>query len=383
MVLVGFVLPFEIVRGGLIGSILCQIVANPILHHFHMFPNWLPGSPAIQTFASINFDFWMSFGIGIQISIALMGFLAVYVALRAARKSVDQAQRGSLTRLPQGRGDFKIPAVLIVFLVSAAGYIWLNHRLVPMFPVWIFAGLALVLTPLYSYISARMFGLTGQALNFPFLGQFAVLGAHYRQPDIWFAPLPIADYGWAAQRFREIELTGTKFSSIVWMEIIMLPLVLIFSLLYWGFIWKSSDVPGPQYPYALKFWPLEAVNRSIWTQINAPGGASWATHAIKPNLIGIGTLIGLGLFGVGRLFNLSTLFIYGFLGGMNNFPHNTIPTFVGALLGRYYFGRIFGQERWRMYAPVLLAGFACGTGLIGMAAIALALIAKTISYLPF
>ena len=36
-----------------------------------------------------------------------------------------------------------------------------------------------------------------------------------------------------------------------------------------------------------------------------------------------------------------------------------------------------------MYTPVLLAGFACGTGLIAMASIALALIAKSVNYLPF
>jgi hypothetical protein len=36
-----------------------------------------------------------------------------------------------------------------------------------------------------------------------------------------------------------------------------------------------------------------------------------------------------------------------------------------------------------MYAPVLFAGFACGMGLVGMAAIALALISKTVNYLPF
>jgi len=36
-----------------------------------------------------------------------------------------------------------------------------------------------------------------------------------------------------------------------------------------------------------------------------------------------------------------------------------------------------------MWAPVLLAGFSCGMGLIGMAAIALAIIGKSVSYLPY
>jgi hypothetical protein len=53
------------------------------------------------------------------------------------------------------------------------------------------------------------------------------------------------------------------------------------------------------------------------------------------------------------------------------------------MLGRYYFAKRLGMERWTMYGPVVLAGFACGTGLVGMAAIAFALIAKTINYLQF
>ena len=100
-------------------------------------------------------------------------------------------------------------------------------------------------------------------------------------------------------------------------------------------------------------------------------------------MIGIGAAFAGALYGATLLFKWPLLFFYGFLGGIGNLPHNTIPTMIGALLGRYYFAKRFGLERWQLYTPVLLAGFACGTGLIGMAAIALALIAKTVNYLPF
>ena len=83
--------------------------------------------------------------------------------------------------------------------------------------------------------------------------------------------------------------------------------------------------------------------------------------------------------GLTRLLNAPGLFFYGFVGNLTNYPHNTIPMFVGALLGRYYFAKVVGRERWQMYAPVLLAGYSCGMGLIGMCAIALALISKTVS----
>jgi hypothetical protein len=43
----------------------------------------------------------------------------------------------------------------------------------------------------------------------------------------------------------------------------------------------------------------------------------------------------------------------------------------------------YGGETWSKYAPVLLAGFSCGTGLVAMAAIALALVGKAVAKLPY
>jgi hypothetical protein len=56
---------------------------------------------------------------------------------------------------------------------------------------------------------------------------------------------------------------------------------------------------------------------------------------------------------------------------------------LGAWLGHRYFKKRYGEENWMRYAPVLLAGFFCGMGLIGMFGIALALVAKSVSVLPF
>ena len=68
---------------------------------------------------------------------------------------------------------------------------------------------------------------------------------------------------------------------------------------------------------------------------------------------------------------------------MGYWPHFVMLNFAGALLGRYYFRRRFGEERWSVYTPILLAGYSCGTGLIGMTAIAIALISKAVSTIVF
>jgi len=57
--------------------------------------------------------------------------------------------------------------------------------------------------------------------------------------------------------------------------------------------------------------------------------------------------------------------------------------FIGALLGRFYFAKKFGKKRWRSFAPLLAAGYACGVGLIAMVSIAIALIFKSVSQIVF
>jgi len=297
------------------------------------------------------------------------------------------ANRGSFSQIPAGRGD-KANTVYIAigaWLLATIGVIVIAHQLVPGFPLWIFIFFGLVWTPINSYISARMIALTGQGVSFPYLREATILKTGYDRVDIWYAPMPLADHGWAAQRFREVELTGTRFTSILYAEAFMLPVVLLASFLFWAFFWHTSQIPSAQYPYAQKFWPLHAQMNALWQQINLKGSdtGQWLLRALRTDYIVGGFAGGLALFGLFSALKLPLLFYYGFVGGIGALPHNTIPMLLGTILGHRYFARRFGKEQWRMWAPVLLAGFSCGMGLIGMAAIALAIIGKSVSYLPY
>ena len=89
------------------------------------------------------------------------------------------------------------------------------------------------------------------------------------------------------------------------------------------------------------------------------------------------------LYGVLTAARVPVLFFYGLIGGVGGMFHGALSNMIGALLGRYYFAKRFGVDEWHRYAPVLLAGFSCGMGLIAMVAIALGLITKSVSFLPF
>ncbi len=384
-VLIGFVLPYSMVVGTTVSSILCQWIGNPILYRMGMLPKWHPGMESINTRIATNFDFWMSAGIGIQIAIAIIGLYMVVKATVDAARGGGKDGRGAWNVVPKGRGDS--PATIKwafgVWFGATIAYIATTHFLIPMFPLWLLVVYGLVWTPLNSFIAARMYGLTSQGINFPFLKELTVMKSNYQRVDVWFAPLPLHDYGYLAQSFREVELTKTKFTSIIKAELLMFPLILIGGFLYWQFIWHTSPIPSAQYPFAQKLWPIAATNQAIFNQINKPDGASFVLSAFKPLIIVGGGVVAMMLYAIMIAVKAPILAFYGAAGGANAYPGDTIPMLFGGILSKYYFAKKIGEQKWRDYAPVLLAGFACGTGLISMGAIALALISKAVQPLPF
>lgn len=381
-VLIGFVLPFYIVVGMFISSITCQIFTNPILQSHGLLPTWRYGMGSIDTQLSVNLDFWMSVGIGAGVAIAMIGLYTV-IATTIRTAGMVRERRATAYVIPKDRGDFPISLAIGAWVLATFGYIAMSHYLVPKFPLWILIGFGVFYSPIMSYVSARMFGLTGAGVGFPFIREATFLKSGYKGVDIWFAPIPLYDMGWAAQRFREVELTGTKFTSVLKAEAFMLPVMLIASFLFWAFFWHTSPIPSPQFPFAQKMWPISATMQSIWISSNSQGHDSFLLKALKPPVMVYGGVGALLLYGALAAFKCPVLLFYGLAGGVGAMPHYTIPQFGGALLGRYYFARRFGKEKWTMYAPVVLAGFSCGMGLMGMSSIALALISKSVSYLPY
>ncbi len=383
-VLLGMVLPFEIVAGAMVASVIGMIVMNPILYHMKLLPNYRFGSDAIMAKISTDMDFWLSVGIGINLAIAILGIGLVVKTLASSRRTKAES-KFTLSPPPAGRGDVPIWIALGAWIFATTVLILLSKYLVPGFPLWILLFFGFLWSPINSYISARMIGLSGRGISFPYIKEASIVASGYQRVDVWYAPIPLPDHGAMAQRFREVELTGTKFTSIFKAEMLMLILLLPASFLFWSFFWNGNALPSAQFPYAQRFWPLQAQTAAVLQQINLPhdGGSNWFAAAIKPLYIVGGTVSGLLIYGLFALLKLPMLSFYGFAGGLGLFPANTIPQFIGAWFGKKHLAKKYGQENWARYAPVLLAGFSCGTGLMSMFSISLALIAKAVAKLPY
>ena len=384
LIFIGMVLPFWAVMGGLAGLII-TVAANPVLYKHGILHRWRPGMGTVDTVFANNFDFYMSFGIGLGLAIGLIG---VWYVVRSFWNG-GGGQRPSFKALfkpPPGRGDFNFWISIGIYILSTLAYTGLCVWLVPKFPWIFFLGYGFIYTPVISYISARMEGIAGQFVSLPLVREASfIAGAKffgYQGIEIWYAPIPIHNYGEATVQFRKIELTGTSIRGIIKAEIVVFPVVMVASLLFSQFIWRLAPIPSSSYPYAQEIWHLQALN-TLLMQTSTLEGNSLFFQALKASYVLGGLGFGLVTYIILNILGLPVLLVYGVVRGLGqSTPHGMILEVVGAFLGRFFFLKRYGAM-WRQYAPVLLAGFSCGMGLTGMFAMGVTLILKSLSKLAY
>ena len=384
LIFIGMVLPFWAVIGGLVG-ILITFVANPILYHHGILTRWHPGMETVDTIFANNFDFYMSFSIGLGLAIA---FIGVWHVVRSFKKS-ESVKRGSLRDLfqpPAGRGDFNFWISIGIYTFSTISYVLLCLWLVPNFPWIFFIGYGFLYTPIVSYITARMEGIAGQFVSLPLVREISfIAGAKYfgyHGIEIWYAPIPIHNYGEATVNFRQIELTGTSIRGFIKSEIVVFPIVMTASLLFSQFIWRLAPIPSSAYPYAQQIWHLQALNTLLMQSSTLEGSAAFY-QALNFIYVIAGVGLGVVTYAILTIFGMPIMLVYGMVRGLGQTaPHGHILEVLGALLGRFFFLKRYGAM-WRQYAPVLLAGFSCGMGLTGMFAMGVTLILKSLGRLAY
>ncbi|MDD5708066.1 MAG: peptide transporter [Kiritimatiellae bacterium] len=395
LIITGMVLPFWAVIGGGLG-LLGMLIANPLLYRAGILSNWRLGMDVLDTTYINSIDFYLSFGIGLTIAVALISIgQAFRPLLRALRRNRAARELTPAMRKPQGlsgwqklirndvrRGDFSIFIALGIYVFSTTTWISLSTWLIEGYPWKFFIAYAIIYTPLISYACAKLEGTAGQALNIPMIREATYILSGYHGVKIWFSPTPLTNYGPATVSFRVLELTGTKIISAVKTKLICVPIIIVASLLFSQLLWKMADVPSNAYPFAQKMWDLQAKNLCL-TMSSTMEGGSLFFEALKLRWFSLG--LGFGVIGytVLSVLGLPTLMLFGMVRGLGQgTPAGITFEVIGALVGRYYFRRKFGAM-WMKYAPVLLAGYACGVGLIAMVGMSVAILNKMMAPLVF
>jgi hypothetical protein len=129
-------------------------------------------------------------------------------------------------------------------------------------------------------------------------------------------------------------------------------------------------------------WHLQALNNLLLQSATLEGDSPFF-QALNINYAAWGLGLGTITYGLLAAFNLPIMLIYGVTRGLGqSTPHGIFLEVIGAFLGRYFFMKKYGLA-WRQYAPVLLAGFSCGMGLMGMLAMGFTLIMKSLGSLAY
>jgi hypothetical protein len=82
-------------------------------------------------------------------------------------------------------------------------------------------------------------------------------------------------------------------------------------------------------------------------------------------------------------FKLPVMAIFGFVQSVGAMPHSFILIIAGALIGKFYFKKRFGEKKFLQMVPVLLAGYGTGVGLVALIGVAANLIVSAVSGAPF
>jgi hypothetical protein len=366
---------------GSFAGLIITIILNPVLYHMKILYSWKPGQTTLETLFNNNVNFYLSFGIGLALAIAIVGIFSV---LRMRGKRPNSSSKSKKSSIPESRGDIHPWIITFCYFFTTLAYIvvsgWLINWHIGVMVVLVFFGF--VYTPLISYVTARLEGIAGQVVQIPFIREISFILTGYQGIAIWFLPVPMANYGQQTVFYKTAELTGTRFPSIWKSDVILFPIILIAMLGFSSFIFGLGDIPSAAYPYAQKMWEFEAKNASL-IYSSTLGYYSPFQEALNILYIAIGTVVGVLSFGVFAFFGAPTTLCYGIVRGFNQtMPHVVIPQFVGAILGRYVLKKHFG-ENWKKYIIVVSAGYFVGAGLITMVCIGFVFLAKASSSLPF
>ncbi len=374
-VLYGFMIPFTTAAYMLIGSMACWVIGNSLtLTVFKdYFPTWyeeyFPGMSLAASWQRSILRVWIVPQIG-------LGFaLALYTIMRGWRnitRAFSSLLRHRTTKTALGAEYPSLAILLLLFIGSTLASAILYHILVPGFPLWV----CLILVPTLSFatalISTRAIGETGSSISIPYLWNVVIYMSGYKGVDAWLL-MPSVDLSGVAGNVQNLKvgyLTGTKPMDIIKAMLIAWAIGDTLTFIYTNVFWSMAPIPSSAYPFALMQWPITIVSQCVWITGQVVAQTSLLLGSI-------GTGIAILFLGdvltkiVGLPFSAA-----GLVTGFFTIPPSVLPLFLGSSLNRYVMPKLFGAERWNRVRGIIVAGFACGEGVMVGLGIAFSLIGK-------
>ena len=420
-IIVGMFLPFWMIMGSLLG-VVATIIINPVLYHNGLLTTWHPGMGVVDTKFSNHLDFYLSFSIGISLSVF---FTSVLPLLKPVFRLLEFPARWSSRPGHQKRlARWLMPMAPKPRRWTLAPHLRARphppqsksrRHLHSYFPLH----LCLFHLDLHRHLHVAHARHRGRGISGPLslallhgiwlhlstLHQLRACQAHRHDGYLrGFAPGARSHvYPFGVQRRRHLvrshshrrlwrgrhqfpassELTGTRLGSIIKTDILAFPILIITTVLFSEMIWRMAPIPSEAYPVTQQLWNQRALGESLLYSATLDGSSPFI-ESIKLNVMACGLGLGVAGYVIMRVLSLPILIFYGLAFGLNAGPGGVVTLTIGALVGKFYFQRKYDPETFKRYIGIVLAGFfGAGKGLIGMGAVALALISKSTSNLGF
>ncbi|MEM1515626.1 MAG: hypothetical protein QXL85_07070 [Candidatus Bathyarchaeia archaeon] len=385
--LIGWVIPFEVVVSMFIGSFALNVIGNHLLLKFNVLKvgeDWFPNMGIAGVTLRFQMKFWASVFVGLSVAIALVPLVRKKEYIISTFRSLSKISESS-----RRAGYLPLKIILAGYLAASFASIGIFYVLVSpefrvaywWFPILLGPGWTFIVT----LVAARSIGLTGYNLfaatgygytaSPAYIKEGILLSLPYQGLDAWAAPLAISQGGasWCAA-FKLCQLTGTKPASFIKAWFLTVLISFITSMLYMQMFWSLAPIPSSSYPYLSFQWPITLLFWNLW---------------VTKSIVIFQPMIILFSFFVGAIMDIIPEIIripfspIGFIVGASTPVPSNISSFVGAIVGHYFIRKRLGEEWWKDYRYVVLAGVFLGEALVVGIAATIMLMSKAAWILPF
>ncbi|MEM2514711.1 MAG: hypothetical protein QXU81_10455 [Candidatus Bathyarchaeia archaeon] len=357
----------------IIGNSLALRIPSPLFLQFQR--EYVIGSPATFVMWRAQLHIWLSFFIGAALGLAISRLIMGWKYLFSGIRSLLRARKTS-----EAAGYPSVKVIFALWFSGLIGLIVLLHLLVPQFPLWTLLLFVVILPFITAMINARGMGETGFGVSIPYMKELAIIISGYTGAEVWFMPLYIRNFGTGAfasdlsYTAKVCQILGTRFTDYIKSFLILFPITILMSFAIISYFWIIAPIPSFAYPATINNWPELVVEQNFMATnfftLFKPEFAFWAFILLAvitttTNWVRI------------PYFNPIAL-----VAGFTTPPWIATAFIIGHIIGTQVFEKKLGKEWWHKYRAVLLAGIACGYGIVATLAGVIAIISKTLWYTP-
>lgn len=352
----GFILPFNIVLSIFIGSVIIYFIGNPLLVKLNLTnfaKEYFYGMEISQIMYRSYIYAWAGPMIGVSLTAGL-------VPLYMRRRAIIDGFRA----LSRARGKLSNLGILLgIWMVSSILSVAIAYTLVPLGITYLIIMLVMSLawSFIWTIISTYSVGITGIDLSppgtiLPIIKYSYLSISGITTYDAWFIDpiIGTGGSGWCSS-FYIVERCSTDVKSYVKTFLILLPIIFITGFAYVQIFWYMSPIPSIMFRQTAIYWPIRAVNDSLWY-------SGRMFQAFDPLWVAGAALLTLGAGVLIQVLKLPASII-AIAAGVGTAIPIAISMLIGAIIGRIIEWRL-GSKIWNENKMVLAAGISIGSAVM-------------------